>query len=119
MSDLTIGHFVLVVCFTIISIFAVKIAIKFDLNEFLKRKDEKLTRKIQMTCPHFDLNGSEKNVEIENLFISPPGIDYWFCRKCGFRSANNIENGELLGYVNDINDYKKRIKKLKKLTKKL
>ncbi len=123
MSDLTIGHLVLLFVFVIISTFVVRIAIKFDLNEYLKRKDEKLKRKIQITCPHIIIKKSENgNFVIEDGFQSPIGTITWICRRCSFIKYTHNESDfiEIKNYYEkNIKEYLKSNEKTNKLIQKL
>lgn len=128
MSDLTIGHIVLLFAFGIISIFAIKIAITLNLNDFLKErkrdKKETLKRQIQMTCLHMEIRASENGGgEAESYFTSPTGTINWICKLCGIVKIDKMTNKELervaIYYNNNPKEYLERIKKLEKLTKKL
>ncbi len=106
------------------SVVAVKIAIKFDLNKYLERKDKKLDLKMKNTCTHvyMELAGQEDGIPLykfESLFESPSGTLQWQCQRCGLvRNHNNDYEAHAQYYAQNPNEYTKKNKKFQKLLKK-
>ena len=65
-----------------LSIVVVRIAISFDINKFLDRRDKKLRQKLRNACTHLDMEsvgreGNRMNYKIQSLFESPSGTLKW------------------------------------------
>ena len=122
MSELTIGSLLALFVLAILSAITMKFAIKFDLNNFLERRDKKLKSRIQQQCPHLLLKSEEKGIRFESFFYSPPGTISWICKRCNFVTYN-ISNEEIRNraeyYINNQKEYLDAHKKTYKLIKKL
>jgi len=109
-----------IIAFTL-SIIAIKITFSFNINEYLKRKDEKLKGKIRNNCTHADIIKTGDGVGIQSTFISPSGTTDWICQKCGSRLYNlnrKDEDERIKHYLENIKDFEKQEEKFGKLMKK-
>jgi hypothetical protein len=122
MSELTIGSLLTLFGLAILSAITMKFAIKFDLNNFLERRDQKLRSRIQQQCPHLSLKSEEKGIRFESFFYSPPGTIAWICKRCNFITYN-ISDEEIKNsaeyYIKNQKEYLSAHKKTDKLIKKL
>ncbi len=102
------------------SFVAIKVAINFDVNKFLERKDKRLDTKIKNTCPHVEINQEDgKHFSIKSLFESPPGTHRWICQRCGLiRNHNNEYEKEYEYWGSNTDKYLKRMEEFEKLLKK-
>lgn len=107
-----------------ISIIAVKIAISFDVNKYLERKDRKLAQRIKNTCPHIYMellgdDGGKPTYNFQSFFEKPYGALQWQCQCCGTVKNHNNDYGKLAEYYAEKPDeYVKKNIKFKKLLKK-
>lgn len=103
-----------------LSIVTIKIAISFDLNKFLERKDSRLSKKIKNTCPHVEIEQVDKeNFSIKSLFESPAGTLQWQCQRCGLKRNHNDDYKKVCEYWgNHTDEYVERMKQFQKLLKK-
>ena len=62
----------------------VALRIRIDVNDLLKRRDDRLRRKAQRSCPHVMIRSDvEKGgVNVESTFQCPPGTLSWVCSMC-------------------------------------
>lgn len=78
-----------------LSIVTIKVAISFNLNEFLERRDKNNLIKIKNACPHFALVMLEgREFEVRSLFYKPFGTLDHICRQCGLQTALDMEQHE-------------------------
>lgn len=73
MESLSFTQIIIIIISLIFGIIAIKIAINFDINKYLERKDKILVNKIQNTCLHISIthNPKENNYIYKSLFVSP------------------------------------------------
>lgn len=105
----------------VLSVVAIKVAISFDLNKFLERKDKQNLQKLKNACPHFSLVMlNDKEFEIRSLFYKPSGTFHHICRQCGLDVALDMEQHErdMLYYHANPVKLSEDQKKLTKLAKK-
>ncbi len=105
----------------VFSVVIIKIAISFDLNKFLERKDEQNQQKLKNACPHFFITGLESGeFEVRSLFYKPAGTFQHVCRQCGVVTALDMEQHERDAnyYVKNPKELIEAQKKLRKLAKK-
>ena len=105
----------------ILAIVTVKIAVSFDVNKYLDRRDKKNLLKLKNACPHFALIGLEgREFEVRSLFYKPAVTLDHVCRQCGLQTALDLEQHERQAnyYVKHppelINDQKRLTKLAKK-----
>lgn len=107
-----------------LSIVVVRIAISFDINKFLDRRDKKLQQKLRNACTHLDMNpigreGNEMIYKVQSLFESPPGTIKWRCRRCGaIKNHDNDYEERANYYAQHPKEYIKQQKRFNKLIKK-
>lgn len=123
MESLSFIQIIIIIISLIFGIIAVKVAINFDYNKYLERKDKLLDTKIQNTCLHMELSYDEKqnNIIYKSFFLSPSGTLQWQCQRCGV-ICNHIDQDEqekiAQYYLNNMKEYKKQQEKFYKLLKK-
>lgn len=106
------------------SVIAVKIAVSFDINKYLERKDKRLDQKIKNACPHMQMQlvkseGKKAQYMFQSLFESPPGTHQWQCQRCGLiRNHDNDYEKRAEYYAANPDEYIKKNKKFEKLLKK-
>lgn len=118
------GWFLASVLFLVLSIFAIKLAISFDINRFIDQRKSRHLHLARSMCPHFCFTGEVKNmtdrsgvVEYESLLQSPPGTILWRCKYCGatFPDVNRAPTARLATYyVDHIDEYCKTMNKVDK-----
>ena len=122
MSEITIGGLLFLFGLAIVGTITIRLAIKFDLNKFLERRDKKLTSQIQQCCPHLLLNSEEGGFRFESFFYSPPGTITWICKRCNFITYH-ISDEEIKKtaayYIKNPKKYLKDQEKTDKLIKRL
>ena len=68
----------------IVSIFAIRGSIKFDVNQWLKDRREVQREKARMLCPHAEVFLDNQGEPcFKSLFQSPSGTPNWICEQCG------------------------------------
>src|SRR3989344_5637879 len=76
---------ILILIFAIaLSIIAIRISLKFDMNKFLENRRKIKLSQLKNICPHgriIDITGNQ--VKFESLFSSPVGTPKWICSQCG------------------------------------
>ena len=123
MEALSFTQIIIIIISLFLGIIAVKIAINFDINKYLERKDKLLDQKIKNTCLHMELSYDEqqKGVIYKSFFVSPSGTLQWQCQRCGF-ICNHIDQDDQYKtaqyYLNNSKEYKKQQGKFYKLLKK-
>ena len=95
-SGLSFWQFIIGIITITASLVTIKLAINFDINKYLERKDQRLSKKLRNTCTHIQMEfvrKDENNIPeymIQSLFESPSGTTQWQCQKCGLiRNHNN------------------------------
>jgi|GEM_PF-1725724 hypothetical protein len=104
-----------------LSIVVVKIAISFDVNKFLERRDTNNLTKLRNACPHFMIGAVENNqFEVRSLYYKPAGTFNHVCRQCGLVNHLDIEQHERDAnyYIKNPGALIERQEKLAKLAKK-
>lgn len=118
---MNLSQIIILIGVIVISIIAVRISFKFDLNKYLEDRRKIKLDQLKNICPHgriIDVNGNR--ISFESLFTSPVGMRKWICSQCGCMvnhkdDVNRIderykENPSLI-----LKKQKKFIKKAKKL----
>ena len=71
-------------------LFALRVAVNFDLNAWVKRRDERRLSRVRALCPHValktvvDPSSGEKRIRAIGP-TSPPGSTEFVCQRCGLR----------------------------------
>ena len=106
----------------IVSIFAIRGSIKFDVNQWLKDRREVQREKARMLCPHADFSKKDDQGKliVRSLFTSPFGTLNYVCEQC--RTVVHSEElvDETLQYWADNPEkLKQHLEEFDKATKKL
>ena len=105
----------------IMTIFAVKVAITFDLNKYLESRKKKHLAIAQNLCLHMEPYVKGKKVGFKPFLFSPSGTPDYYCQKCGARFLY-VDEEELmknaLYYTKNAKIYKKTLKKYNRHMKK-
>src|SRR5690606_23572374 len=95
--ELTFTEIIWLIIAVSVAIIAIKITISFDVNEFLKSRNEKFLLKAKNHCPHARfMKTPDGKFGIQSNFVSPSGTTNYICTTC-----------QLVVY--DINDENTRI----------
>ena len=106
----------------VLAVIAIKFTISFDLNEYQKRKDEKLKVKMKNNCNHATIEKIGDKFRIRSRFSSPCGTHNWYCDRCGFECFNineEIEQRRITDLLNNPKKFYKQEAKFGKLLKKV
>ena len=103
----------------IVAIVAVKIGIKFDINEWQKSRKETQRVKFKNMCPHVNLSKHGDQYFIECLVVSPAGTLDWHCQQCRRIFHTGMSKDEMEYWGNNPTELIKRKKSLDKLAKKM
>ena len=103
----------------LVSIVAVRIGFKFDINEWLKSRREIQNVKYQNICPHVRIEKDGADFFIQDLMVSPPGTINWQCQQCGLISVMGTPKSEVEYWKNHPVELKKRQEQLHKHAKKM
>lgn len=104
-----------------VSIIAIKITFSFDINEFLKDRNEKLKGKIKNYCTHVEIKERNDEIYVQSSFISPSGTTNWICQKCGtqlYILDKESEDSRVRYFIENPKKLKKQEEKFQKLMKK-
>jgi hypothetical protein len=123
-----IGNWALVIIAIAVSIIAIKIVIRFDINKYLESRKRKHIALGQNACPHMDLelidtndDKLEVNVKYYPWFETPYGTTKWICKRCKF-VVDNVDERQLekaaRHYIDNPKAYKKAMRKADKHIKK-
>ena len=66
-----------------LSIIAIRISFKFDINKFVEDRRKIKLNQLKNVCPHTSAVLEGKQIILESLFLSPPGTIQWKCQQCG------------------------------------
>ena len=104
----------------IIATIAIKIAISFDINKWLSRRDKRREEKARHLCPHATVDILyEDKFRVRSLMTSPPGTSVCICSRCGTQThdinlAQRVVNSyskNLKMLLDDENKFSKYVKK--------
>ena len=109
----------LILFILILGVVAFRINIKFDVNEYTKRRDANRKTRLMNLCPHTELFKEEDKYYFKSLFASPPGTTNWICERCGLTTYQN--EGECFAkmWEKDFKKFKSRSDAFIKLAKKM
>jgi uncharacterized protein (UPF0216 family) len=104
-----------------LSIIAIRISFKFDINKFLENKRKIKLDQLKNICPHMKISHYKGNsFSFESYFSSPRGTSKWFCSQCGCVVESQEDVDRIMKpYIKNINLYLKRKKRFIKKAKKL
>lgn len=63
--------------------FAIRGSVKFDVNQWLNDRRERIKQKIRRLCPHAFVTVQDEKVIFRSAFVSPFGTDRHRCQRCG------------------------------------
>lgn len=94
---------ILILIFAIaLSIIAIRISLKFDINKFLENRRKIKLAQLKNICPHGGIiDIMENQVKFESYFSSPVGTLNWVCSQCGC----------IVDHEDDVNRINERYKK--------
>lgn len=119
--NITISDFFLGVIAVAMAIIAIKITFSFNLNEWLKERDEKLKSKIKNYCPHARFGKFGEQIGLQSTFVSPSGTLNWICQQCGVQLLHldrEAEDERMQYFLKNPKEFAKQEKKFRKLLKK-
>ena len=120
-SGLDFWQIILGIIVITLSVITIKVAVSFDVNKFLERRDKNNLSKLKNACPHFALVMLEgRKFEVRSLFYKPMGTLDHVCRQCGLQTALDLEQHERQAnyYVKHPEELAKDQERLTKLAKK-
>ena len=99
-----------------LSILAIRVAFKFDINKWQERKDERNVIRLRNTCPHmsveYDPNSGQ--IRVDSFFVTPHNTTNWICGQCGMVVLSHLM---IPKYPTDLNGAKEVVKAQKKFIK--
>lgn len=103
-----------------ISIIAIRISFKFDMNQFLENRRKIKLNQLKNLCPHGAMSMEGKNIIFQSFFSSPVGTTQWGCSQCGLIVNSEDEVMRLRdAYMKNPNHFIKKNEKFVKQAKKL
>ena len=102
-------------------VMAFKIAVTFNVTDWLNRRDEKRKERIRLYCPHVEIDMiGEGKFQVKGLMFSPSGTTQAQCTQCGQVFIGGYEQGEELAqyYIRNPDVYFRKMKRFKKAMKK-
>ena len=78
------SEIIILIIVLVISVIAIRISFKFDLNRYLENRRKIKIDQLKNICPHgriIDITGNQ--IKFESLFSSPAGTLKWICSQCG------------------------------------
>ena len=121
MTGFTWWQIALLVLATGFSVLAIKVAITFNVTDWLKRRDEKNQIKVKIVCPHVTMGqDSDGRYFVDSLAVSPPGTTQAQCRQCGQVLIGGLSQADEIAtfYQNNPTAYVIQMKKYKKAVRK-
>lgn len=105
----------------IAAIFAIKGTIKIDVNELLKRNDQRRREKFKRICPHVTLGNVDAGEDVfVSLFVSPSGTSLYVCQQCGAETYDpSLMEPQLAFWIENPDAFGKRLRQTQKFAKKL
>lgn len=98
---------------------AFRINIRFDINEWLERREETRKTKFQNLCPHMQIQKRDGNFYSESFFNSPPGTLQWICSRCNYATYDDRAQDLLDYWIKHPKEYETCEKSFYKLAKKM
>lgn len=103
-----------------VAIIAVKITISFDINEYLKNRNERLLLKAKNYCPHARfVKTPEGKYGVQSNFVSPPGTTNYICTTCQLVVYDvSGENMRIQYFLENPKELSKQTEKFEKIIRK-
>jgi hypothetical protein len=118
---LTFWHLVIGFVVLVFGVVAIRISLTFDLNRYLDSRKSTLRAKAKNACTHFDIEPVGDDIQVQSLFISPPGTSQYQCQRCGL--TKHIQDGEVEAmaeyWLKHVDEYNKQQEKFHKILKKI
>lgn len=121
MTDLSLWQVALVIFAVGFSVLAIKVAITFNVTDWLKRRDEKNQTKVKIVCPHVTMGQeSDGRYYVDSLAVSPPGTTQAQCQQCGQVLIGGLSQADDIAtfYQNNPAAYVTQMKKYRKAVRK-
>lgn len=120
-TGLTFGQLIISVLILIVGTIAVKISFNFDINKYLKERQERYSAKCKNACVHFEFVPQDNSILVNSFFISPSGTLSSICQRCGLVRLHldwDAHQRTVDYYGKNIKEYNKQNKRFHKLLKK-
>lgn len=120
-TGLTFWQLIGGIVLSVLSVIAIRISFKFDLNKYLEKRQELLRARAQNACMHFQfITDDDNQVIVKSFFVSPPGTIRYQCQRCGLVRYRDDDEWERTAnyYAEHIDEYHKQNKKFTRLLKK-
>jgi hypothetical protein len=120
-TGLTFAQFIASLLVVIGGVIAVKVTFNFDVNKYLKDRQEKYHSKCKNACLHFEFVPADDQIEVHSFFVSPSGTLSYICQRCGLIQLHLDQDSmhrTVDYYVKNIKEYNKQNKKFRKFLKK-
>ncbi len=89
MPDIPIWYYPIGLLILTLSIIAVRVTAKFDINKWSQSKAERREKQITQLCTHTDIEWlSDGRIYVTSRMNSPPMTIEWICRGCGFHTGD-------------------------------
>ena len=119
-------HWAVAVLMLLLAALSVKVALTFNVNEWMKARHERRKERLKVLCPHTLLSvgtnpaTGKPDIHIQSLVHSAPGIIEGWCSQCGMRFNDWTESRRFSAqYANDPKCWKKQQLKYEKSAKSL
>ena len=114
-------QWILVILSTGVFVATIKVAISFDLNAWMERRDRRRVGKAQMACPHTHYVIEDGERLFRSDIISPVGTTQGVCQRCQAVFVGGAAEGRRFqeAFAADPRLYIEREKKFAKLVAKL
>ncbi|MBU1854850.1 MAG: hypothetical protein KKF89_03960 [Nanoarchaeota archaeon] len=98
-----------------LSIIAIRISFKFDINQFLENRRKVKLNQLKNICPHGTMSLDGDKIIFQSYFSSPSGTVQWGCSQCGLVVNSEDEVKRINNHL--LKDPKLFITKQKKFSK--
>lgn len=120
-TGLTFVQFITSLLVVIGGAIAIKVTFNFDINKYLKDRQERYHSKCKNACLHFEFVPKDGQIEVHSFFVSPSGTSSYICQRCGLVRLH-LDQAALQRavdyYGKNIKEYNKQNRKFRKLLKK-
>lgn len=110
---------ILLIIVVVVSIIAIRISFKFDLNKYLENRRKVKLDQLKNICPHGRIIKEGKKFGFESFFVSPSGTRDYICSQCnaivGREHADRINENYKENPLIVFEKQKKFIRQAKKL----
>lgn len=120
-TGLTFPQFIIGLLVIIGGAIAIKVTFSFDVNKYLKDRQEKYHSKCKNACVHFEFVPNGDQIEVHSFFVSPSGILNYICQRCGLVRMHLDQDSiqrTVDYYSKNIKEYNNQNKRFRKLLKK-